>query len=223
MTICRVKNAEKGIEFAFNLLINLLEKADIFRLCISGGSTPEHLFKKLNEYCCSNPIIASKIKICWVDERNLPYDSERSNYGNAKRVFPFLDKLQHVPIPFSENSGEIPDKYLDLLIENGFIHNNEFIVDLTILGMGADGHTASVFPNTALKNTNNFVAISSFENMPEDRITLLPATINQSKEKIAMVFGKGKKNILKQCLSGNEKYPFTSVLHNTIIITDQDV
>lgn len=223
MTICRVKNPEEGIEFAFNFLVNLLEKSEVFKLCISGGKTPEFLFKKLNDYCYSKKISSSKIKVCWVDERNVSYASERSNYGNAKKVFPYLDKLQHVPIPTSKNTAEILEKYLNLLTEHGFIENNEFVADLSILGMGADGHTASIFPNTELKFSNKFVAISEPENMLEARITLLPKAINNSKEKMAIVFGRDKKNILKECILGNENYPFTSLIQNTLVITDQDV
>jgi 6-phosphogluconolactonase len=223
MNIYRVKNPEEGIEFAYNLLLNLFEKADNFKICISGGTTPVPLYKKLNEFCISNPTEVAKIKVCWTDERNVPYDSSRSNYGTAKKVFPFIEKLVHSPITTGNIIEELPKKYLESLTHNGFVVDYEFIADLSILGMGADGHTASIFPNTKIKFANKFVAISAPINIPEDRITLLPAAINNSKAILALIFGNSKQFALKECLSNNVKYPFTSVIQNATIITDQDV
>jgi 6-phosphogluconolactonase len=223
MTICKVKNPEDGIEFAYHFLIDQLEKSEKFFLCISGGKTPEELYSKLNDFCYANPSTASKLSICWADERNVPYQSLRSNYGNSKTVFPYLLNLMHAPISTGNEVCVLPQLYEEELRKTGFILYNSFVADLVVLGMGRDGHTASIFPNTELKFANQFAAVSFPENMTEVRITLLPSAINNAKQKIALIFGKDKRKMLKEAINGNADLPFSAVIKNTIIVTDQDV
>jgi 6-phosphogluconolactonase len=145
-------NSEESIEIAADYFVNTasdsIQKRGCFSVVLSGGKTPKPLYKYLKNPAISNKINWEKVFIYWGDERNFPPDHPDSNFHLADEAL-----LSHVPIPkrnifrikgelSPNNAAEDYNKTLEKFI----IKINKF--DLIFLGMGNDGHTASLFPGT---------------------------------------------------------------------------
>lgn len=175
-------------------------------LVLSGGSTPIPLFQRLAE---DEEIDWSRIQVFWGDERCVPPDHEQSNYRSA-----YEHLLKHVDIP-EENihrmEGELPpaeaaQRYEDeirrvLELEPGELPR----FDLVMLGMGDDGHTASLFPGTAaLNEEHKLVVANDVPQMDTTRITLTFPVLNAARQVIFLVGGTGKGEQLERVLFGPE-------------------
>ena len=200
---------------------SVLKTADCFNLAISGGHTPERFFKLLGEAPAAKTLAWNKINLFWVDERYVPHESPLSNYKLAVDTF-----LSKIPIP-QENIHPIPTnfeafdqaarQYEDTLrsafkISKGQIPKFDFI----LLGMGADGHTASLFPNSnALADTTDLACVVYLID-PEQakqaltRITLTYPVLRAASQIIVLVTGPEKAQTLKEVLTNppdESKYP----------------
>jgi 6-phosphogluconolactonase len=190
-----------------------------FNIAISGGNTPKLLFDLLvNEY--ENKIPWHFVRLFWVDERCVPPTHPESNYGMTNESL-----LKNVPIP--ENNifrmiGEAdPEnevkRYQELLKTQ--LQSNKSIpqFDLILLGMGDDGHTASIFPNNlSLLYTDQFVEVSRHPVTGQKRITLTGTTINQAEEVVFLINGTSKAEVLNQITNHKadfQNYP-ASFIHS---------
>jgi|SRR5271170_720599 len=185
-----------------------------FTVSLSGGSTPRALYSML----ATNPEFRSQIPwqkcfFFWGDERHVPPDHAESNFRMAREAM-----LRNVPVPPAQVlriSGELPDpsegarEYEQMLSACFRLKRGELPrFDLALLGMGQDGHTASLFPGTdALKETERMVVDNWVGKFNSHRITLTVPVFNNSVRVMFLVSGEDKAPALRAVLEG----PFVPV------------
>lgn len=199
---------EQITDFVINKWTDLSEKAinekGVFSVALSGGKTPEMLYQKLTE---KTELPWNKTHIFMVDERFVPYESSESNFRMISQSL-----LRHVTIPaknihFISTTDDTPQTSA-LKYENDLIsyfkktNKNSPGFDLILLGIGSDGHTASLFPSSSsLKVTRHLVmAVSPADKTGEKRITLTLPVINKTKDIYFLVTGEGKADTIKKVL-----------------------
>jgi 6-phosphogluconolactonase len=193
-----------------------------FTVALSGGSTPKAMFQILAEKPYADGLPWHSIYFFWGDERCVPPDHPDSNYRMANETL-----LSKVPAP-RENIFRIPAEDEDH--QRAAASYSETIwqffnpvatapgtepewpqFDLVFLGMGADGHTASLFPGTDALSANDRIAVANYvEKLQSWRITLTADTINKARNVIFLVAGEDKAPALKEVIEGRrnpEKYP----------------
>jgi len=178
----------------------------VFALAVSGGSTPKRLFELLADENGPffNTLPWKETQIFWVDERHVPPDSKESNYRMTREAM-----LSHAPIPESNihriisEHPSAQDAAVQYEAKLKAFFNGLPQFDLTILGLGEDGHTASIFPGSPVLNENiRFVAAPWVEKLNTFRITLTLPVLNNSVSTAFLVSGKGKSEILREVLEG---------------------
>ncbi len=193
------------------LFVSSAEKAiktnGTFYVAISGGNTPKRFFELLSEVSKASALPWDKIQLFWVDERYVPPDSKWSNYKLAADTF-----LAKVNIP-EENVHRIPTEYDDFkiaaqryeeTIRKVFsLQKNQLPkFDLIILGMGAEGHTGSLFPNSyAPFDTEDLACVVYVLDEKLNRITLTHPVLCAASHLAVLVSGEEKADILKEVLT----------------------
>lgn len=187
-----------------------------FTVALAGGSTPKSLYRLLTTENFKSQINWKSVFFFFGDERNAPPDAEESNFRMANE-----NLLKPLQIDFDkiyrwEIELEIPGK-----IAEDYSSNIEFFFrgfpkfDLILLGMGADGHTASLFPFTeALNETEKIAVANTVEKLNNWRFTLTFPVINNARNIIFLVSGADKAATLKEVLEGDFlplKYPSQTV------------
>ncbi len=169
------------------------------RVVLSGGSTPRRLYEFLAE---QQFLEWSKVEFFWGDERAVPPDHKDSNYHMAREAM--LDRLA-VPeanVHRIEAERDTAARDYEAVIARAFGVEPGGVppaFDLVLLGMGADGHTASLFPHwEALKETSRWVV----KNVSGRRITLTPRILNRAAHVIFLVAGAEKAGVLAEVLEG---------------------
>lgn len=188
-----------------------------YNIALSGGSTPKLLFTVLaQEYLDSVPW--HLVRFFWVDERCVPPTHPESNFGLA-----YKHLLKKVPVPdaniFRMQGEADPQgeafRYQTLLEKELPMHKGYPQFDLVLLGMGEDGHTASIFPNNMkLLHSEVSVAVGIHPDTGQKRLTLTGRTINQANQVVFMVTGASKSNVLSQIIQmkpDNDKLPASYV------------
>ncbi|NUN64068.1 6-phosphogluconolactonase [Pseudanabaena biceps] len=201
-----------------------IAKGDKFTIVAAGGSTPRVLYELL----AKKEWDWSKVHVFWGDERYVPVTDPLSNEGMTRASW-----LDLVAIPAS-NIHAIPTGEDDPAIAATQYeqHIQEFFgvtagevpqFDMILLGMGDDGHTASLFPHTdALKVRDRLVTVGSKDGQP--RITMTLPLINQAKEILFMIEGVAKAKALKAVLApqgDSNQYPSRLITGNTIWLCDR--
>jgi 6-phosphogluconolactonase len=190
-----------------------------FTVALSGGSTP----RAMNSLLAAQPFIDtvpwSSIYFFWGDERCVPPDHQDSNYRMARETL-----LSKAPIP-EQNIFRIPAEDLnpiraaeeyqatlrDFFLSASSKHETAPLAnvprfDLILLGMGPDGHTASLFPGTTALHEENSVVVANYvEKFNAYRITLTARTINNARNVTFLVSGEDKSQALKQVLEGDNQ------------------
>jgi 6-phosphogluconolactonase len=204
------------------VMMRAREAVDIrgrFVWAISGGSTPKGLFQQLREEPVLNLMPWDKTFVFWVDERHVPLDHPDSNYRMAQE---FL--LSKVPIPkeniFPMTKGIQPVDQAASSYENKILRffGTETKIprfDLVLLGMGEDGHTASLFPGVQyLNETDKWVVGYFVDDARKERVTLTFPVLNAARMVMALVEGEKKADRVKEVLEGPKdppKYPIQYV------------
>ena len=202
--------AEMAVEKIIILAQDSIQHRGQFTIALAGGSTPRGIYTLLATPPNRARIDWEHVYFFWGDERSVPPDDSNSNYLMAKQTL-----MDHVPIPI-ENiyriEGElktyIAAKRYEKSMKSFFsITNEEFPkFDLMLLGIGIDGHTASLFPETAaLKEKVRWVIENYIPKLDEWRITFSMPLINSAENIIIVVSGKGKAEIIKAVLGGNNQ------------------
>jgi 6-phosphogluconolactonase len=177
-----------------------------FSVALSGGSTPEAMYKLLTAEPFKSRVDWARVEAFFGDERCVPPDHAESNYRMAKESF-----LSKVPIP-GDNvyrmRGEEPDHNLAAK-EYGEMLQEKFGdlgLDLCMLGMGDDGHTASLFPHTEALNEKKHRVVAHFVEKSTTgqswRITLTAPFINQCRDVLVLVTGGKKAARVAEVLEG---------------------
>lgn len=195
-----------------NLILDTFKEQDSFTLVLSGGETPKLLFRKLASDPYKNKIDWKRIDLFWGDERAVPFDDDRNN---AKMAYDIL--IDHIDIPAKQvhimrtdiEPNFAADEYEKIL--HRYFDNTPNSFDLVLLGMGDDGHTLSLFPDSPIieEHARWVNAVYNLEQKMY-RISLMPVIVNRASHIAFMVDGEKKAKALEMVLEGNyqpEKIP----------------
>jgi 6-phosphogluconolactonase len=175
-----------------------------FNVALAGGQTPERAYELLAQAPWRDRTPWPQIHVFWGDERCVPADDERSNARMAYRVL-----LRHVPVksahlhPIQCNGMPAVDaaRYNELLRTH--LPAAAPVLDLVFLGLGTNGHTASLFPySPVLAEKERWAAEAYVAEQQMYRITLTPMMINATRVVIFLVTGRDKAQVLKAVLEG---------------------
>ena len=187
-------------------------------VALSGGETPRHMFELLASEEFRGQVDWAKVHVFWSDERAVPPTDPESNYGMARREF-----LIRVPIPqgnvhrmeaektsigrAAHEYEEVLRKYLEL-DEHGFPRFH-----LIFLGLGKDGHTASLFPGTRVtRQTSRWVSTPLVTKMNMRRMTLTLPVLDAALRVVFLVVGSEKAEILHAVLQEKADPPYPAQL-----------
>jgi 6-phosphogluconolactonase len=195
-----------------------IERRGRFHLALSGGSTPKALFELLAQPPYAGQIFWDRVHVWWGDERLVPSDAPESNFRMAEAAL-----LSRVPIP----PGQVHRVRTELGAEQAAAHYETEIkfafgqisvdeetgalldsagvpvFDMILLGMGDDGHTASLFPDSEALNAHERLVTSHYvEKVAMQRITFTAPLINAGDTVLFLVSGAGKAQMLKRVLMG---------------------
>ncbi len=191
-----------------------VEERGSFSVALSGGSTPKLLFELLASEPFRDQIAWSSIQFFWSDERHVPPDHPDSNYRMANeamlaRVPVSKNNVHRVPSE-NPNAAQAASDYEQTLIET--TQQSLPRLDLILLGLGTDGHTASIFPGSeVLHETKQLVVAPWVEKFQTYRITMTLPLLNNGASIVFLVSGSEKAKIVKEVLEGSEKYPAQAV------------
>lgn len=192
-----------------------LEQKDTLAIAFSGGSTPNLLFSELGSVLNRKKVPWDRVHIFQVDERWVSRDHRDNNFRTLKRLL--LDKLsipeENVhPMPVTEAKEETCRKNYELEIKL-VLGNDNPSFDLILLGMGEDGHTASIFPGDSGKvplESDNFVEVPYVEKLSSLRMTLTAKVFLISQNIWLLITGENKADVLYTVFNSSlnpEVYP----------------
>lgn len=191
-------------KFCF-LAQNAIHQRGNFTAALSGGSTPRSLYQALASPPYLSQIDWRKVHLFWGDERHVPPDHPESNFRMVKEAM-----LDEIPIP-DENVHRVPaeldvhqaaQKYEEDL--KAFFKADWPRFDLVLLGMGSDGHTASLFPGSAGLSEEDRWFISNFDPKSQEwRLTLTKNAINSARQVMVIISGQAKAAALAKAIEGS--------------------
>lgn len=212
--------ASKAVDFnqyASDFLFEKLQQLELnnlgkINIALSGGNTPLPILEILK----TKKLNWSKFNFFMVDERVVAIDDDSSNFGNISKAF--FEGITSTRFSMIQNGISFSESiaiYHQSISNNVPIGQNGFPqFDLILLGMGDDGHTASLFPNTlALLEQKDFVVLNKVPQLSTERITLTYPVILNSKEIIALVKGERKIEIIDELYtSKSHNYPISKIV-----------
>jgi 6-phosphogluconolactonase len=181
-------------------------------ICLAGGSTPERLYKLMATQPYRDGLPWKRIHWFWGDERFVPHNDPRSNFGAAQRLL-----LDRAPVPASSihaiptsvaDVGEAARRYeaeLRRFYGAERLEPMRPLFDVVLMGVGADGHTASLFPGRAELDDNEHWVVGVSEAGLEPfvpRVTLTLPALASTRAMLFLVSGRGKREIVSRVLSG---------------------
>ncbi len=214
------ENLSELSKFAAEQFISIgnkkIDKNGRFVVALSGGSTPKTLYNFLLSDEFKEEIDWEKVFFFFGDERDVSPISDKSNFRLANESFlkPLKSPESNIFRWHTEiiNAVEVAESYERSIVKFFDLSNGKFPqFDLIFLGMGDDGHTASLFPFTKALNETESIVISNYvEKLDTNRLTFTYPTINNAANVIFLVAGKNKAAALKEVLKGEkncEKFP----------------
>lgn len=187
---------------------------------LAGGSTPRSMYARLAAPPHASSVDWSRVQVLWGDERCVPPDHEASNYRMACEAL-----LNHVPIPQASvhrihgeddpaEAATVYERVIRRVLRTPSGPPRESLgarIDLVLLGLGEDGHTASLFPGHAVMSDNpawvRAVYVPASVAVAAWRVTLTPVIINATVEVAFLVSGAAKAGIVRQVLEGPRSRP----------------
>lgn len=189
-----------------------------FAVCLSGGSTPRPLYERLAEPPFASRFPWNRAHWFWGDERFVPHDDRESNYRTARDAF-----LSRVPVPDGNihavpTQGLSPDQAaaayeatLKCFYGADELSPGRPLFDVTLLGIGEDGHIASLFPaQPTLRETRRW-AVAVIGAKPEPRITLTYPVLDSSRDVAFVVTGEEKRRVVARARAGDRTIPAAAV------------
>lgn len=210
-------SSDNALRAVSDHLIQAMENSSLkpFHLALSGGETAQLLFRLwVEEY--REKIDWGALRFYWVDERCVAPDDDQSNYKHAEELLfrPLDISPEHVYRIFGEQEPEMEaGRYSDILKWElpGYSAIPRF--DCIILGIGSEGHTASIFPTTKdLLTAKRCYAVSQHPATGQKRITMTGTLILKGKEILIPVVGLAKTDVLRHVLATNEETPAGYIL-----------
>lgn len=178
-------------------------------VALSGGSTPAHLYDLLARPPYSERVEWPQLHVFWGDERLVPPTDPQSNYRQAHDAL-----LSRVPIP-DRNIHRVPaelppaDAALAYALDLKRFASPPLSwprLDLVLLGMGEDGHTASLFPGSPVDTAVSTAAVTAdYQGRPANRVTLTPPVFNAARRVLVLVSGQSKSQTLARVLYGSHQ------------------
>lgn len=212
------KSPEELADRFSNLMMSWVENRseNAFHIAISGGKTPDLLFSVLaSKYADSSAW--QKVHFWWVDERMVPSTHTESNFGVVQKLL-----FSRISIPEGnihrikgENNPQEEALSYSAQIQKNVPQKNEWpVFDLILLGMGDDGHTASIFPNQmGLLHSENICEVATHPVSAQKRVTLTGEVINSASKICFLVTGKGKATRLKEIASSTAEATLLPAFH----------
>ena len=199
--------SHKAAEIIVDRIVQILSDRPIFSFALSGGSTPKPLFSLLVEkHSFKSRIPWNKVHFFWGDERHVPPQHIDSNFRLAKETMfdnaAILPENIHRVKAEASDAKQVAREYEQHIWQ--FFHpaaGQLPVLDLVLLGMGQDGHTASLFPETeALQEKEHLVVANWVDKVSTYRITMTAPLLNNADMIVFLVSGKEKADILKMVL-----------------------
>ena len=209
-----VKNLEEISRTAAEMIIHQATAKGTsggpFTIALSGGTTPRRLHQRLSrESSAASRVPWTNIHFFWGDERHVPPEHPQSNFGMARETL-----FASAPVPV-QNIHRVPaeepdaavaaERYERELISFFKLKNGQLPrLDCVLLGIGSDGHTASLFPATnALSEKKRLVVANWVEKFQQHRITMTAPVLNHAAQVIFLISGRQKAQVLKEILEGD--------------------
>jgi 6-phosphogluconolactonase len=186
---------------------------DRFAICLSGGSTPRRLYQLLAESPYRDRLPWDRVHWFWGDERFVPWDHPDSNYGMA-----YTALLGKVPVPprnihgiatngTPADAAAAYERVLKSYYGSESLDPTGPLLDIQILGLGPDGHTASLIPGTSVLEERHRWVAEVIGGRPEPRITLTYPALESSRHTAFLVAGADKRETLSRALAGDQALP----------------
>ena len=200
--------AQAAVEKIAQDFISYSEQGRPVHISLSGGSTPKLLFKTLAQAPFNTKVRWKNLHFWWGDDRMVAPNDPESNYGEVQKLL-----FDHIQIP-AENihrirgENDVNAELVRFCEELKLVPNGEF--DWIILGMGADGHTASLFPHQTNFADENLALIATHPETGQVRISKSAKLLEQAKRMTYLVTGSAKAEILKEIqdnVAQNLPYP----------------
>jgi 6-phosphogluconolactonase len=182
-----------------------------FVVALSGGSTPRQFYALLGSSLYRNSVDWHCVHVFWADERCVPPDHRESNFKLAYDTLLSATSIPEINIHRvkGEDGPEKAAREYEQDIENYFGHDKP-VFDLIILGVGKDGHTASIFPGSTTVHETARIAVPVLLDKPGvSRVTLTLPVINHASHVLVLASGKDKAEVVQEVLAGENlnQYP----------------
>ena len=201
--------AEKGAELMYNTAKKAVARKNSFAVAVSGGSTPRAMHRLLSQEPYRSDMPWQKTHFFWVDERMVPFDHPDSNFGAAQ-----TDLISMIPTPADqvypmpammhpeEGAGLYQAKLKTFFQDSGSL---DPVFDLIILGIGTDGHTASLFPGQPSSQEPDRWVLSVKGGQPDVfRLTFTYAVLNSARHILFLVSGDAKAAVVKTLIEDRQ-------------------
>lgn len=183
----------------------------VFRVALSGGSTPKEVYERLAQEPYRSAINWNRIDLFWSDERVVPPDDPNSNYRMVREaLLDHIDidsaRVHRPPVELGDPKKVAAAYEQELRRVFGIGPDKTPVFDLILLGVGPDGHTASLFPGTAAANERVRLVVPGAGPAPApQRISFTEPVLNAGQERIFLATGSGKAAIVRNILEGPEQ------------------
>lgn len=187
-----------------------IQQRGVFTWALSGGNTPLELYRQLAARHYRSQVPWRKVHLFWGDERCVPPDHPESNYFSA-----FVSLIEPLSIPSSNIRRIKGELSPDLAVQDYTRLLQEFaskepgappwpVFDLVILGLGEDGHIASIFPGSEETNSPVISVTAQYQGRPAHRVSLTPLVFNHARQIFFLVRGENKHEAFIQSVSGRQ-------------------
>jgi 6-phosphogluconolactonase len=189
------------------IISDCLNRKQSCAIALSGGSTPKRLYELLAKGE-GGPIDWKRVHVFFSDERNVPPEDLESNYRMAKESLLATGSVPEANIHRIHGEDSADEAARDYEEEVKRVLGDDPTFDLILLGLGPDGHTASLFPDSpALQENKKMVVANRVDKLRSNRITFTYPLLNRAEHVIFLASGPDKADIVRSVLSGEGNYP----------------